>query len=111
MTITLDWTVALALLLWTGLVFWAGRASVRRPGADLSGVPRHMIPPMPDAASANAPVLPQATPPSEGLTPGRMEAIRGALLAKNKIMAIKLYREATGIGLAEAKSAVEAMEQ
>lgn len=36
--------------------------------------------------------------------PAIVEAIRSG----NKILAIKLYREATGVGLAEAKNAVEA---
>ncbi len=39
-----------------------------------------------------------------------LERIRAALTAGNKIQAIKLYREATGAGLAEAKKAVEAFE-
>ena len=39
------------------------------------------------------------------------EAIRNQLRRGNKIMAIKMYREQTGIGLKEAKDAVEMMEQ
>jgi ribosomal protein L7/L12 len=39
-----------------------------------------------------------------------LERIRSAALAGNKIEAIKLYRAATGTGLAEAKQAVEALE-
>jgi len=38
------------------------------------------------------------------------QAIEAAIFAGNKIEAIKLYREATGVGLAEAKEAVEALE-
>lgn len=38
------------------------------------------------------------------------EQIEAAMAGGHKIMAIKLYREATGLGLAEAKTAVEAME-
>jgi hypothetical protein len=41
---------------------------------------------------------------------GELEAVREALRRGNKIGAIKLYREATGLGLKEAKDAVEAME-
>ena len=40
------------------------------------------------------------------LTPEQEAAIR-ALLPRNKIPAIKLYREATGAGLRDAKEAVE----
>jgi ribosomal protein L7/L12 len=41
--------------------------------------------------------------------PAALAEIRGALSAGNKIAAIKLYREATGLGLREAKDAVEAL--
>ena len=37
-------------------------------------------------------------------------AIRRELFAGNKIAAIKIYREQTKVGLAEAKTAVEALE-
>jgi ribosomal protein L7/L12 len=39
------------------------------------------------------------------------QAIWDALLAGDKILAIKLYREEYGIGLKEAKDAVDAMER
>jgi ribosomal protein L7/L12 len=39
-----------------------------------------------------------------------LDRIRAELVAGRKIAAIKLYREATGAGLAEAKQAVEALE-
>ncbi len=39
-----------------------------------------------------------------------LERIRALAVASKKIEAIKLYREATGVGLAEAKQAVEALE-
>lgn len=48
--------------------------------------------------------------PTTGMTPERMNAIVAAISRGNKIEAIKLYREATGLGLAESKDAVEAME-
>lgn len=38
------------------------------------------------------------------------EEIRGLLAAGRKIEAIKLYRERTGVGLKEAKDAVESMD-
>jgi len=45
----------------------------------------------------------EAAPAPSGTPPGVMEAIQ----AGNTIEAIKAYREATGVGLAEAKDAVE----
>jgi hypothetical protein len=44
------------------------------------------------------------------LTDQQRQAIETAIFAGNKIEAIKLHREATDVGLAEAKQAVEAME-
>jgi ribosomal protein L7/L12 len=41
------------------------------------------------------------------LTPEEREAISAELVSGRKIEAIKLYREATGLGLAEAKEAIE----
>jgi ribosomal protein L7/L12 len=48
--------------------------------------------------------------PTTGMTPEKMNAIVAAISRGQKIEAIKLYREATGLGLAESKDAVEAME-
>lgn len=44
------------------------------------------------------------------LTQQQWQAVETEILAGNKIAAIKMYREATGVGLAEAKQAVEKME-
>ena len=44
------------------------------------------------------------------LNPQQWQAITAEIFAGNKIAAIKLYREATGAGLKEAKDAVEGME-
>lgn len=44
-----------------------------------------------------------------GLTPDQVQKIHELLHAKQIIQAIRLYREATGVGLAEAKQAVEEM--
>ncbi len=44
-----------------------------------------------------------------GLTPAQVQQIHEYIHAKQLIHAIKLYREATGAGLAEAKDAVEEM--
>ena len=43
------------------------------------------------------------------LSPGQREQVERALAAGRKIEAIKLYREFTGLGLAEAKDAVDRM--
>jgi len=43
------------------------------------------------------------------LTPDQVRQIREYILNQQLINAIKLYREATGVGLAEAREAVEAM--
>ena len=43
--------------------------------------------------------------------PPEMEAIREMVLLGRKINAIKLYRELYGVGLKEAKDAVDAMER
>ena len=45
------------------------------------------------------------------ITENQLSAIRKALFEGRKIEAIKLYRKATSAGLAEAKDAVEKLEQ
>jgi ribosomal protein L7/L12 len=40
----------------------------------------------------------------------KVEAIRDALFCGNKILAIKHYREATGLGLAESKAFIDAVD-
>jgi len=45
------------------------------------------------------------------LTEAQRQAIHAEILGERKISAIKLYREATGVGLKEAKDAVEDMEK
>ncbi len=47
----------------------------------------------------------------DSISPETLAAIRSALARGNKIEAVKLYREATGLGLAESKEAVEQMER
>ena len=54
-----------------------------------------------------APEPPPPAPPT--LDEGTLESIRAALKRGNKIEAIKLYREATGLGLKASKDFVEAM--
>jgi hypothetical protein len=43
-------------------------------------------------------------------SPDKMSEVRSLMKAGNKIAAIKVYREITGVGLAEAKQAVESMQ-
>ena len=57
------------------------------------------------------PVLPLRRPAGASPYGLDLEPIQDALLHDNKIEAIKLYREQTGVGLKEAKDAVEAIEQ
>lgn len=45
------------------------------------------------------------------LTPEQLAAVRSAIARGAKIEAVKLYREATGLGLAESKDAVERLEE
>lgn len=67
----------------------------RAPRQDLTGPPE-----LPMAA-------PQALPP---LDPAKFPEVAEALARGNKIEAIKLLREATGLGLKESKDAVDRME-
>ena len=99
-TMTLGWGTIAAWLAWSALVFWLGRRSAG--GAGRSGLSR---PPPSIAPSRPAPQREPA-----GLAPETLAAIREELARGNKIHAIKLMREATGLGLADAKQAVEAME-
>jgi ribosomal protein L7/L12 len=46
-----------------------------------------------------------------GLQPDQVQKIHELIHAKQVIQAIRLYREATGVGLAEAKQAIEEMAQ
>jgi len=111
MTVTLDATTIAVLVAWSAIMFWLGRRS-GGSSRDLSGPPAHMGRPGVKPVAASPPSM-QSNPASQGpqLQPGMLEAVQAALMTGNKIMAIKLYREATGVGLAEAKAAVEAMER
>jgi hypothetical protein len=95
----LGWGAAAALLAVVALAFWLGRATARGERGDLSGPPAGM----PPRAMAGTAV------DAAGLPPEQLGAIRDAIARGNKIAAIKLMREATGLGLAEAKQAVEAL--
>jgi len=110
MTVTLDAATIAMLVAWSALIFWLGRRSAGSGASDLSGPPAHMVVPGVSLAQGQPPSM-QSAPPSVGLSPQALEGVRAALSGGNKIMAIKLYRVATGVGLAEAKAAVEAMER
>lgn len=99
MTFALDATTIAAVLAWSALVFWLGRASAGGRATDLSAPPPRVT--RRPAAGPRDPVV----PPPDVLTAIRAELARG-----NKISAIKLMRDATGLGLAEAKREVESLE-
>jgi hypothetical protein len=100
-TMTLGWSAIAALIGWSAFAFWLGRASASSKGDDLSGRP-------PPSFSIPRPAPLVGHDPAS-LSPEALTAIRSELAHGNKINAIKLMREATGLGLAEAKQAVEAM--
>lgn len=77
----------------TGLGLKESLDAVERLAAGLSMTP----PPAPATSEPERP----------GLTPDKVAEIRGLCASGAKIPAIKLYRELTGAGLAEAKNAVE----
>lgn len=85
MQLNWPWVLAIAVV-----AFLLGRISKRPPETDLVAIPAPSL----DRSA----VRPDATVD---------ERIRQLLAAGQKIQAIKLYREATGVGLAEAKAAVE----
>jgi hypothetical protein len=91
---------AAVVVLWSLFVLLVGylwgRSKARRPADDRARLDR---PP---------PALPPG--PAE-LTPDARARIEEALRYGRKIEAIKIMREETGMGLAEAKDAVEAMER
>jgi hypothetical protein len=81
---------------------------------DLTGVPTSMAANMPRSPQGTSPgSMPPPPPATTGqtLSPGSLLKVGAALAAGNKIEAIKLLREASGLGLKEAKDAVERMER
>jgi hypothetical protein len=98
------WIIVIAAL---ALGFALGRLSGHGGGRrdDLMGLPRQQ---------ANSPF--QAAPRMVTQTAAQpsadaLKAVRAELAAGNKIAAIKLLREATGLGLKEAKDVVDRMAQ
>ena len=61
-------------------------------------------------AAKNSGSVVSSDTPSAPRAPARMEDVPELYRQGRKIEAIKIYRELTGVGLAEAKSAVERME-
>lgn len=82
----------------------------RREGRDLSAPPR-MAPPPARPAPTPEPLSPLEPGQRPEYDPRAVAAIADALNRGQKIEAIKHLREATGLGLAEAKTAVEDMER
>lgn len=100
------WAIAVwsLFLLIAGFAFGYGKGKARnREGLDRGRL---------DRPPPTMPVTPAPVPPGPStLSPEALNRIHEALRAGNKIHAIKMMREATGMGLAEAKTAVEAMER
>jgi Ribosomal protein L7/L12 C-terminal domain len=110
----------LVLVGWTALVFLAGYAfgklRIRRDN-DLTGPPsdigqRHMSarPDNPNQPDGRSPKLPDALADWANLDPQTEAAINDAMARGNKIEAIKIVREATGLGLKESKEAVDRLD-
>lgn len=105
----------LGLIGWTALVFLAGYMVGKqrfRDENDLSGPPRdmakkHMSARRPDHMHAPPPKLPDTITGWANLDPQTEAAIHDALASGNKIEAIKIVREATGMGLKESKEAID----
>jgi large subunit ribosomal protein L7/L12 len=95
------WELAVAIVAGVLIGFLMRR---RAPRQDLSGTPAP--PPLRPLAPFRSAAPPQGGPP---LTTEQVMAVEAALAQGNKIAAIKLLREATGLGLKESKDAVERM--
>jgi hypothetical protein len=81
---------------------------------DLTGVPTSLAASMPRSPQGTSPgSMPPPAPATAGqtLSPDSLLKVGAALASGNKIEAIKLLREASGLGLKEAKDAVERMER
>lgn len=87
-------TVVLAVAV-LALLVWLGQRGKSRPADN--------APP--------APVLSSSAPPPPTASSGGLGPVHAAIAAGRKIEAIKLYRDLTGVGLKEAKEAVDALER
>jgi len=110
MTVTMGWEWLAGLLVWSAVVFRIGMGFGAGGRSHLEGgtampPPVHRSPPLP-----TSPALGAAVPrgPAD-VAPHQLAEITEQIRLGNKIHAIKLLRDATGMGLAEAKYAVEAM--
>jgi hypothetical protein len=102
MTVTIGWEWLAGLLVWSAVAFRIGMAFGGTGGR--SHLEGHM--PVPAARRSMAPPTPRGL---AGPTPQQLAEICEQIRLGNKINAIKRMREATNMGLAEAKHAVEAM--
>lgn len=104
MTLSMPVLAAIGIL-FVALLFFAFRR--RGDAGDLMGPPRAggqtVFPRTP------LPTPPHAPPGGGGLTPEVEEQVRALLAAGEKINAVKLVRQATGLGLREALDLVEAL--
>jgi hypothetical protein len=123
--------IIVVILIAAALSFMSRRASSAPMETSMFPRPETAAPPMPDRvdeleriaalhasgsltdeefAALKQKLIGGYTPPS-GLSADLTAQIHDLLRQSNKIGAIKLYREATGLGLKEAKDAVEAIER
>ena len=61
-------------------------------------------------AVSGPPPFPALAQAPTGISPEKRAAVIASMRQRKKIEAIKIYRDATGLGLAESKDAVEAMQ-
>lgn len=108
----------LAQIGWTALVFLSGymfgRLRFRRDN-DLTGPPpnigkKHVSARRADHRHEPPPRLPDALADWANLDPQTEAAINDAMARGNKIEAIKIIREATGMGLKESKEAIDRLD-
>jgi hypothetical protein len=97
------------VLLFVGFFAGYSRGKAQLPETTLDRGRLDQPPPMSVAPASAAPVQTFRSTGPSSLSPEALTRIHDALRAGNKIQAIKIMREETGLGLAEAKNAVEAM--
>ncbi|WP_344618521.1 ribosomal protein L7/L12 [Dactylosporangium salmoneum] len=97
----MEWIIALLFLVLVALLISSGGrgAAERQRMARIAAIERKL-----DLIMDNLGIA-EPVPPAPPAPPGVLEE----LAAGRKIQAIKAYREATGVGLREAKDAVEAI--
>jgi large subunit ribosomal protein L7/L12 len=100
------WSLVLLLI---GFLAGYSRGKARLPETTLDRGRLDQPPPMSAAPPSATPAQAFRSTGPSNLSPEALTRIHDALRAGNKIQAIKIMREETGLGLAEAKNAVEAM--